>query len=95
MMKKTIAFALSLMLVAMFAVGCSTDDEKTVTVSPTVSAAATVETDNGNVTDDATTDEANDAASDNIMDDMEDAIEGEATVEPTAAAAEGAEETNN
>ena len=88
-MKKTLVFALSLMLVAVFAVGCTTDDGKDVTVTPTV--AATVETDNGNVTDDAVTDEANDAASDNIMDDMTEAVEGEATAEPVVEATEAAE----
>lgn len=91
MMKKTLVFALALMLVAMFAVGCSTDGNDTVTVSPT--AAPTVETDDGNVTDDATTDKANDAASNNIMDDMSEAIEGDATVEPAAEATEAAAET--
>ena len=82
MMKKTLVFALSLMLVAVFAVGCSMGKDESVTVSPTL--AATVETDNGNVTDDA--------ASDNIMDDMEETIEGTPTAEP---AAEATEETNN
>jgi len=88
-MKKTLVFALSLMLVAMFAVGCSENGGEDVTVSPTM--AATVETDNGNVTDDAITDEANDAASDNIMDDMTEAIEGEATAEPMVETTEAAE----
>lgn len=89
-MKKTIALVLSLMLVAIFAVGCSNGGDDAVTASPT--AAATVETDNGNVTDDAVTDEANDAASDSIMDDMEDAVESGPSVEPTA---ENTENTEN
>jgi len=90
-MKKTLVFALSLMLVAVFAVGCSMGGNDTVTVSPT--AAPTVETNDGNVTDDATTDQANDAASDNIMDDMSEAIEGEATAEPAVENTDAAETT--
>ena len=89
-MKKTVAFVISLVLVTVFAVGCSMGKDETVTVSPTVSTMPTVETDNGNVTDDATTDQANDAASDTLMDDVNETVEGETSVEPTAESTDAA-----
>ena len=82
MMKKNLVFALSLMLLAVFAVGCSMGGDDNVTVSPTVAANPTVETNDGNVTDDATTDEANDMASDTLMDDVDETIDTEASTEP-------------
>ena len=85
-MKKSVVFVLTLAMMAAFATGCSMGKDESVTVSPTVTAMPTVETDNGNVTDDATTDQANDAASDTLMDDVNETIDGDASAEPTVEA---------
>ena len=93
-MKKTMLFVLSLMLLTVFAVGCSTNDT-TVTDTATDAPAVTVEAaedtaDDGNVTEDGTTDGGTD---DTLGEDLDEAAGADDTtiIETTEAPAENTE----
>ncbi len=93
-MKKTMLFVLSLMLLTVFAVGCSSDDPAvtdTATNAPEATMEASVETtDDGNVTEDGTTDDATDET---LGEDLDEAAGADDTtvIETTEAPAENTE----
>lgn len=93
-MKKTMLFVLSLMLLTVFAVGCSTNDATvtdTATDAPEVTVEAAEDTaDDGNVTEDGTTDGG---ADDTLGEDLDEAAGADDTtiIETTEAPAENTE----
>lgn len=93
-MKKTMLFVLSLMLLTVFTVGCSSDDtvvNETATDAPEVTMEAAVDTtDDGNVTEDGTTDNATDET---LGEDMDEAAGADDTtvIETTDAPTENTE----
>ena len=68
-MKKTLAFILSLMMLAVFAVGCSTADDEVAAVTPTAETEAAMDADDNALTDGTAADET---------------VETETSVEPEA-----------
>lgn len=80
-MKKTMLFVLSLMLLAVFTVGCSSDNaavNESATDAPEATIEAALDTaEDGNVTDDGTTDE--NAEDETLGDDLEEAADTDDT----------------